>query len=150
MATLAAKETIQGQHSLMAILSFVVLGATNVLIIVAANALFPQQVVLGSLSAPYWWAVHHSIFKLTIINLLAMFGVTIYEWKTRSIFTPQQWMLTYFGVNLIALWVITRFAEQLGLGVSAWWVLVILAIVFDWLQGVVMMALGKIMQNKLS
>jgi hypothetical protein len=145
-----SKETIQGQHSVSAILTFIAMMVTNTAVILVANALFPNQVVLGSLSVPFWWAVYHSMLELSVITLLVLFGVTICEWKTKTIFTPAQWMGLYFVVNVVALWGITRFAEQMGLGVSAWWVLLILAGVFDFLQGMVMMFLGKTVIEKLA
>lgn len=145
-----SKETIQGQHSVAALLTFVAMMVTNVAVILAANALFPNQIVLGSLSVPFWWAVYHSMFKLSVVTLLALFGVTIYEWKAKTIFTPSQWMSLYLAVNTIVLWCITRSAEQMGLGVSAWWVLLILAGVFDFLQGMVMMFLGKAVIEKMA
>lgn len=150
MPATLSKETIQGQHSMAAILTFIAMMVTNTVVILAANALFPNQVVLGSLSVPFWWAVYHSMLELSVITLLVLFGVTICEWKTKAIFTPAQWMGLYFVVNVSALWGITRFAEQMGLGVSAWWVLLILAGVFDFLQGMVMMFLGKTVIEKLA
>lgn len=150
MSTTLSKETIQGQHSVSAILTFIAMMVTNTAVILGANALFPNQVVLGSLSVPFWWAVYHSMLELSVITLLVLFGVTICEWKTKTIFTPAQWMGLYLVVNVVALWGITRFAEQMGLGVSAWWVLLILAGVFDFLQGMVMMFLGKTVIEKLA
>lgn len=150
MSQSVSKETIQGQHSVAAIMTFFAMMITNVTVILAANALFPNQVVLGSLSVPYWWAVYHSMFRLSVITLLVMFGVTIYEWKTRTIFNPAQWMGVYLVVNAFALWCISRFAEQMGLGLSAWWVILILAAVFDFVQGMVMMFLGKAVIEKMA
>ncbi len=143
MAIALSKEKVQAQHGLMMLCSLIALFITNALVIMIAGSLFPSNVVLGSLHAPYMWAVYHSMFKLTVIDVFAMVFVTYYEWKKGVIFTPKQWMLTYFVVNLAALWSITRYAEYLGLGVSSFGVLLLLAAAFDWIQGMVMLALGK-------
>jgi hypothetical protein len=55
-------------------------------------------------------------------------------------------MLTYFAINIVALWEITRFAENLGLGVSSWVVVILLAAALDWAQGMAMMAAGKLIK----
>lgn len=143
MAIALSKEKVQAQHGLMMFYSFLALMATNVVVLMLANALFPTHVVLGTLSVPYWWAIHHSMFKLTVISVFVMTFVTYYEWKNSVTFSPKQWMLTYFVVNLVALWGISRFAENMGFGVSSFGVLILLAAAFDWAQGMVMMAIGK-------
>lgn len=143
MAIALSKEKVQAQHGLMMFYSFIALFTTNVLVLMVANALFPSQIVLGTYSISYGWALYHSMLELTLINVFVMPFVTFYEWKKGVIFTPIQWMTTYFVVNTIALWSISRFAENLGFGVSSTLVVVLLAAAFDWVQGIVMMALGK-------
>jgi hypothetical protein len=143
MAIALSKIKVQAEHGLMMIYSFVALMLTNVVVVMLANYLFPQAVVLGTYSISYWWALHHSMFKLTVINVFVMPLVSYYEWKKNVTFTPKQWMITYFVVNTIALYGITRFAENLGLGVSSWVVVVLLAGALDIVQGMVMMSLGK-------
>lgn len=143
MAIALSKEKVQAQHGLMIIYSFIALMLTNVVVLMIVNALFPHNVVLGTYSISYWWAICHSMLRLTLIGVFAMLLVTVYEWKNKLVFTSKQWMITYLVVNFLALWCISRFADNLGLGVSSWWIVLFLAIVFDWAQGMVMMALEK-------
>lgn len=143
MAIALSKEKVQAQHGLMMFYTFLILFAVNSLVIMIANKLFPTHVVLGTYSISYWWALYHSIFKLTVIAVFVMPFITFYEWKNNVMFTPKQWMLTYFVVNIVSIWEITRFAENLGLGVSSWLVVVLLAVALDWVQGMAMMAAGK-------
>jgi hypothetical protein len=143
MAIALSKEKVQAQHGLMMFYSLLALFATNAVIIMLANVIFPHNVVLGSMHVPYLWAVHHSMVKLTVIDVFAMVFVTYYEWKKGVVFTPKQWMITYFVIDLLALWGITRFAEYMGLGVSSFGVLLVLAFVFDMIQGMVMVSIGK-------
>src|SRR5689334_17483222 len=142
-----SKVEIQAKTGINLVLSFLTLFVVNGLIIILANRFFPKQVVLGTISISYWWALHNSALKLTLINTLVMPFVALYEWKKKTTFTPQQWMGTYLIVNIVALWSIARFANNLGLGLSAWWVAVILAIVLDWIQGMAMLAAGKYMMK---
>ncbi|MFZ2199789.1 MAG: hypothetical protein WAV40_03295 [Microgenomates group bacterium] len=148
MAIALSKIKVQAQTGLMLFYSFLTLMVTNVLVIFIANALFPSQVVLGSASVPFLWAIHHSMFKLSVIGTFIMSFVAYYEWKKSTTFTPKQWMITYFVVNLVGLWGITRFAENLGLGVSSFGVLIILAIAFDFAQAMSMLSLGKVVKMK--
>lgn len=148
MAIALSKIKVQAQTGLMLFYSFLTLMVTNVVVLMIANALFPNQVVLGSFSVPYLWAIHHSMFKLSVIATFVMPFVAYYEWQKSTTFTPKQWMIAYFFVNLAGLWGITRFAENLGLGVSSFGVLVLLTLAFDFAQGAAMMSLGKIIKMK--
>jgi hypothetical protein len=143
MAIALSKEKVQAQHGLMMILTLITLFVVNSLVLYVANMLFPSAVVLGTESVPYGWAIYHSMFKLSVICTMVMPLVTMYEWKNKTIFTPKQWMMTYFVINFGALWVISRFAENIGLGFSSWFVIVLFAGVLDMAQGAAMMALGE-------
>ena len=148
MAIALSKEKVQAEHGLMMIYSFITLFLTNATVLMLGNALFPSALVLGTYSISYWWAIYHSMFKLSVINVFVMPLVTYYEWKNKTVFTPKQWMITYFVVDFVVLYGVTRFSESLGLGVSSWFVLVIFALALDMVQGVVMMQLGKLIPMK--
>lgn len=148
MAIALSKEKVQAQNGLMMIYSFFALLGINILVLVVANTLFPTTVVLGTFSISYMWAIYHSMFKLTVIGIFAMQLVYYYEWKKGITFTPKQWTIAYFVVNLVSIWGITRFAENLGFGVSSWFVVLLLAAAFDLAEGVVMMQMSKLIKMK--
>ncbi len=115
----------------------------NSIVIYLAGVMFPSQVVLGTMSFSFGWAIFHSMLMLSLIGTLA---VPLFEWKQAmmgKVLTTQHWMIGYLAVNFVAIWVISRFSEQFGLGISAWWVGLLLATVFDFVQGVGMMAVYK-------
>jgi len=143
MAIALSKEKVQAQHGLMMIYSFITLFIVNNLVLHVANMFFPDAIVLGTASISHWWAMYHSMFKLTVICTFIMPLVTFYEWKNKLTFSPKQWMATYLVVNFVALWCISRFADNLGLGFSSWFVILIFAGVLDMVQGVAMMVLGE-------
>jgi hypothetical protein len=64
------------------------------------------------------------------------------EVRKQMILAPQHWIIGYLIINVAALWVTTRFADVIGLGVSSWVYVVGLAAVLDFVQGMVMMAYG--------
>lgn len=115
----------------------------NSLVIYLANQFYPQQVVLGTLCINNLWAVIHSMSTLALINTLAIPLVRELEKKQNRVLSTFEWFVIYFLINLAGIWVIGRFAEQLGLGIASWLVAAVLALILDLLQGVVMMRVEK-------
>lgn len=145
MSIALSKEKVQAFQGINFILTFVIMMIVNVVVLMLANLVAPNHVVLGTYSITPWWATYHSMFKLSVVTTLFMPLVTFYEWKNKTVFSPKQWLMTYFVVNLVMIWEITRFAENLGFGVSSFLVVVILAAVFNLAQGSAMMFSGKYM-----
>ncbi|MEO8581414.1 MAG: hypothetical protein ABI425_02410 [Patescibacteria group bacterium] len=127
------------------VISTLVLFVTNVAVLFIAQSLFPKAIVLGTHALSYWWAVGMSMSKLAVIGAIVMPFVSKYEAARQRIFSPIEWSVLYLVVNVATLWVISRFSEQFGLGVSSWMVIVGLAVVLDVAQGMVMMVYGKML-----
>ncbi len=143
MAIALSKEKIQAKTGIHLICSFSTLFLVNYLVLHLANMFAPMNVVLGTSSISHWWAMYHSVLAFTLIGTAVMPLVSYYEWKNKVTLKPKDWMLLYLVVNFVALWAISRFAENLGLGISSWVVVLVLAAIFDLVQGMAMMALGK-------
>lgn len=124
--------------------SYLVLLAVNIIVVSFAGRLAPEAIVLGSFSASRGWALLHSMGTLTLLNVFMIPLVHYHEVVRGKMYNSKEWMLAYLLVNFVGLWVIARFADNLGLGLSAWWVALLLAIVLDWVQGLAMMALSKL------
>lgn len=115
----------------------------NSVVIVIANKLFPNNVVLGTANFSFGWSVFHSMLALSVIGTLC---VPIFEWRQKMLnrsLSMNEWMLGYLFINFVGLWVITRFSEQFGLGISAWWITLIIAAVLDIAQGMSMALVYK-------
>jgi hypothetical protein len=52
-------------------------------------------------------------------------------------------MIGYYLLNVVAVWILARFSDQFGMGISGWYVAVALAIVFTLVQGLAMMQIQK-------
>lgn len=148
MAT-TAKKFPQISGMTLVVSSFI-LYLTNMAVLFIAQQLFPDAIVLGTHSLSYWWALAMSMGELTILGAVVMPFVGKYEKMRQKVFSPMEWTALYLVVNAVGLWVISRFSEQFGLGVTSWMVVVSLAIVLDVVQGMVMMAYGKMQENTLS
>lgn len=129
--------------NMMIVKTFALMFVVNSVVLYVANMFFPEFIVLGTATLSPYWAIFHSMGTLALVNTLALpFAHEIAKWKGRDL-TTQEWMLKYFLLNALAFWVITRFSEQFGVGVSAWYVVVALAVVLDVVQGMVMMQMEK-------
>lgn len=124
--------------------SYFVLLGVNIIITALAGRLAPEAVVLGTASISRSWALIHSMGTLTLLNVFMIPLVHYHEEIRGKMYNTKEWMLSYLVINFVGLWVIARFADNLGLGLSAWWVALLLAVVLDWVQGLAMMTLSKL------
>lgn len=132
---------------LVLVISYFLLLTVNSIVIWLANLLIPNLVVLGTWHIPYGWAILHSMGTLALINTFAIPFVREMERVNGKMFTSTQWMIFYFLLNFAGIWLISRFADQFGLGISSWLIAVGLAIVVDVVQGMAMMQLEKYRQK---
>lgn len=138
------QSTLDQNPGLYLVLSFFTLFAVNSIVLYCAHLLFPQHVVIGTHALNVFWGIFHSMGKLALINTLVIPFVTEYETRRNKIFSSTEWMVTYFVVNFVTIWLITRFSEQFGLGITSWIIALLLAAALDVAQGLVMMGIEKL------
>lgn len=141
---MAKKNRLAENPGLVLVVTYAVLFVVNGLVLLLANSLFPQQVVLGTQFITRGWAVIHSMGTLALINTFAIPFFREYEKSRGKMLTSQEWMVGYFVLNFVGVWVIARFANQLGFGISSWMVALVLAAVLDVVQGAAMMQVEKL------
>ncbi len=158
VALLSAKETMAQQSypipksnpNAMMSYTFFVLWVVTAGVIALANMLFPQDIVLGTMSLSYVSALALSSAVLAWLGTITMPIFTEIEIRQKMVLTPQHWIIGYGIINVVGIWIIARLAEQLGLGISSWMFVVGLALVLDIIQGMAMMAFGEMMKPKQS
>lgn len=140
-----AKQMAKFEHNpgMMLVISYLTLLVTNVVVLYLAHMWFPKYLVLGTLSLTATWALWLSMGKLALINTLAIPFFSEWEHRRGKILSSMEWMLWYFVVDFVGLWLVTRYARIFGLGVTSWVVVAVLALVLDFVQGMVMMKLEK-------
>ena len=138
-----AKAKLNENTGIMMPISFLVSFLASGLVVYLANMYFPKNVVLGTMSITPIWAIAHSIGSLAIIVTFAVPFIREYENYSKRMFKDKDWFFVYFFINFVGIWLVTRFAEQLGFGVSSIWVVAALAAVLDVAQGIAMMTLEK-------
>lgn len=127
-------------------MTFVIMLAVNSAVVWLANMLLPTTVVLGTFNISKFWAILYSMGALSLVNTAAVpFMYKLEEWKG-SVLTSMDWMFQYFVLNFMTVYVLTRVSEVFGLGVSSWLVVVILAAVLDFVQGIAMMQYSKVQE----
>lgn len=126
------------------VISYFVLFSVNSLVLFFANQYFPQQVVLGTFCISKCWGIIHSMSTLALINTFAIPFIQQFEKRRKRMLTNTEWLVTYFFINFVGVWLIARFADQLGFGVKSWVAAAALAIVLDITQGIAMMTLEKL------
>lgn len=123
--------------------TYVIMYIVNAPILYLANMLFPEQVVLGTATLSLMWAVVLSMSALSLILTLLIPFLHEIERKLDRDLTMQEWIGAYLAINFGGIWLISRFSEQFGLGVSSWLVVLGLAVVMNLVQGVIMMQFEK-------
>ena len=140
-----SKEEIQAKVGVNLFLSFWVMLVVNVLVIFLAHLWFPAVVVLGTHALSVSWSLFLSMSFLSLLCVWGMAAVSYHEWKRGRIYSPRDWTMAYFVLDVVAVWVIARFASHLGFGIAHWWVALLLGVVLDFFQGISMMGLGKVL-----
>ena len=138
-----AKAKLNENTGIMMPISFLVSLLVSGLVVYLASIYFPTKVVLGTMSITPMWAIIHSIGSLALIITFALPFIREYENYSKKMFKDKDWFFVYFFINFVGIWIVTRFAEQLGFGVSSIWVVALLAAVLDVVQGIAMMVLEK-------
>lgn len=129
---------------LVLVWSYLALFIVNVVVVYLASIIFPIYVVLGTFSITTGWSLIHSMGMLALLNVALIPFVREYEHKSGKMLTNVQWMGLYFVVNFVGVWLIARFADQVGFGISSWLVAAVLAVALNILQAVVMMTMEKL------
>jgi hypothetical protein len=136
-------DTIKVHAGLMLVTTYGVLFVVNSIVLYLANLFFPQQIVLGTMSMNPIWSIAHSMGVLALIGMLALPFFHLAEQKMGRMLSTIEWMIGYYLLNVVAVWILARFSDQFGMGISGWYVAVALAIVFTLVQGLAMMQIQK-------
>jgi hypothetical protein len=123
--------------------TFVIMYVVNALVLYVTNMLFPQQVVLGTMTLTPAWAIVLSMSALSVLLTLVVPFVHEAERVMERDLKSAEWMGLYLALNFAGIWLISRFSEQFGLGVSSWMVVLALALVMNVLQAAAMMQFEK-------
>ncbi|MBI2009825.1 MAG: hypothetical protein HYS86_01470 [Candidatus Chisholmbacteria bacterium] len=140
---MAERISSSNSNGLTLVTTYFVLFAVNLLVLYFAHLWFPQAVVLGTEYLTLGWSLLHSMGTLALIGTFSIPFLHRYEESRGRPLTSKDWLLAYLIINFVGLWLISRFSEQFGLGVTSWVVVAVLALTLDIVQGAAMMQLEK-------
>jgi len=95
------------------------------------------------MSLSLWWALIISSSVISLATVFSMPFINHVETTRQKLWSPAELMGMYFVINFFIIWLLGRVSEVFGLGVSSWLVVLVLAIILDFLQGTVMMMVEK-------
>lgn len=117
-------EQISGQQLGLLYLAMLV---ANAIIIYLGNIFFPTRVVIGTFSITPFWAILHSAGTLALINSGTV--PTLECWMEKYGFIEKnKRAIIYLLANFVGLWLISRFSQEIGLGLSSWFITLVLAL----------------------
>lgn len=125
-------------------LFFIVMAIVNLIVISVTNMLFPNDIVLGTMSISPVWATILSSLSIALIVMLSLPFIVEVELKRKKDLSPMEMMGAYLVINFVAIWLITRVAEIFGMGVTSWLVVLGLAFVLDMVQGIAIVQVQKL------
>ena len=128
---------------IMLVTLFFTLFAVNALTIMLANTFFPQNIVLGTLHISPVWAIILSGTFFTLIRVIVIPFVDQYQANRSQKLSGTNRLLTYFAVNFIGLWLVSRAAHVLGFGISSFVVALVLAAVLTFFQNIAISQLSS-------
>ncbi len=110
---------------------FVSIGIVNAITLFLANILFPTEIVLGNST---WSPILSAI--ITGILLSAVMGLPEPLMKTLNVKIKNEMhlALVYLVFNVVGLWVLARFANYFGFGVTSFVVVLVLGFVLNLVQ----------------
>ena len=138
------KKLVNKYTGIMLVINFFIIFAVNSLVLYFANLLFPTQIVLGNQSVTYGWSFIHNMATLAILNIFLIPLIREYENKIGKMIESICWIKTYFIANFIGLWILGRFANELGMGLSSWTIALFLALALSIAQKITFILIRKL------
>ena len=113
------------------------------IIIYFANNWYPTAVVLGTHVITPMMGILYSMVVFTLLTVGSIPVIELVAAQMRWRLSNMHWFAAFWAIDAAALWLVARFAEQLGMGISSWVVAVVLGLLMDLVQGVLVQVASK-------
>lgn len=123
----------------MQLLLFIGFWLTNAILFWIIGLIAPGGVVLGNQHVSAIQAGLFAGFLLSTVNILTEPAIELAKFKPQQ----GQWRWLFVAVNTISIWVITRLALIVGVGINAFWWAVILGVILTFGQWMVWKLVAK-------
>ena len=118
------------------LLIFAVVDAASTYLFFLANKKYPYHIVLGNHVMGEMWSLFLSV---GLISLLSLGLAPMIEWVAEHVkfkLNNRDWVVLYFFINFAAIWLVSRYAEWVGLGIDSWPVVAVLSLALVAIQAV--------------
>lgn len=107
----------------------------DLIILLSTAVMIPTLLVLGNnlvtpLMALILASFLLSFFVVSTVPIMELI-VSRFEYE----FTSRDWMAIFVAINVFFLWLLARFAQVVGMGISSWMVALVIGIVLSLIQG---------------
>jgi hypothetical protein len=107
----------------------------TVLLFYIATLLFPSYLVFGTDSISAFAGMLQSAALLSVIVVGVIPVIEMVAASLGRKVSDSNWMVFYLLINTVGIWVLGRFAEVIGMGISSWVVALVLGFVLNLAQG---------------
>lgn len=101
------------------------------------NLLFPTYLVFGTDQISGIAALLQSGALLSLLVVGAIPIIEIIGGALNRKMSDSDWMIIYLAINTIAIWIVSRFAEVVGMGISSWMIALVIGFILTLVQGIV-------------
>lgn len=100
------------------------------------NVLFPDYLVFGTDQISGVAALLQSAALLSLLVVGAIPIIEIIAGALNKRISDSNWMIIYLAINTVGIWIISRFAEVAGMGISSWIVALVTGFILTLAQGI--------------
>jgi len=123
---------------------------SNSLVTYLAHLIFPTHVVLGTHQIDAWSGLFMAMAILSVVDVGATPVIQLTSDTLNLKLANRDWMILYFVINTVTIWFIGRLAEMVGLGISSWFVAVLLSLVMTGVQTIVAAKVSSPQPNRVA
>ncbi len=116
-------------------LMFVYFMVVDSIILYLGHVVLPSQIVLGTYQISPLLAVIQSMLFFSLLAVVAVPVIELVAQYLKFKLSDLHWIVATFVVDFVGLWMVARLADMLGLGISSWVIVAVLAVCFDLGQG---------------
>jgi hypothetical protein len=128
------------------VIMYAVLLVVHLIVFAVLGFVFPNVMVFGTHQVSVLAGLLMSSIVFTFLTIGAIPVIEAVQSTLKIKLSNMQWMVAYYVLDFVSLWVLARFAEQLGMGISSWKAIAFIAILFDCAQGLAITSLMKRMK----
>lgn len=107
----------------------------DLIVLLSTAVLIPSSLVLGTNLVTPLMALILASFLLSFLVVSTVPIMELVVSRLKYEFTSRDWLAVFVVVNVFFLWLLARFAQVVGMGISSWMIALAIGIVLSLIQG---------------